>query len=617
MVCSLYEEQEDPGALAAADPPAPDNRAGAGADTSPSAGSNSGAAGRWRSEEPTGARRPEATAEAGREEKAPATPKQAPRAGNDPPPEGRASGPIHRIRYADDLKPDEDSIHLPLIQCRECRATGWGCVKHAAEHRVGQDLRVFHNHFFLRDVDVHYLFPLAPDETRPPNVRGRESKVCGRCGYLLAARDGDACPGCGHDRLTRAFRPDSVVSRRRGKAARRELSRDCPFCEAREALIILGARASSLLSTALTQLFASRHNDDHKVIAFSDNVQDAAHRGSFFAARTWRNGIRSAISQAIANHEGIALADLPDRVVEVWSLTWHDLEAVLGAGSDALDVLDGDDGRMAQLQRTLDTRWETGALRERLSAPSLELLVRYLQKPDAKAWKCAVFTRLLGLFEADNMTTADLEREFSDAIATTLPPMLRDAFGALPDATARAGRGRWRNMDPTHTQIFVAIPLAAVEPPDPESMMVALHLDDAAPPESQDYRREWNGVLRLYNLLQFLPNGWWTTTSGVERDLYPELPPPDLDPDPGTETPDRSEWAEAMSLADAGLHSTMEALAAGGIPPPDVGFELAGPGGEVVAEAELAWEAARGAVLLSPEAQRSASCCDSASPPKW
>ena len=37
-------------------------------------------------------------------------------------------GPVHRIRYADDLKPDEDSVHLPLIQCRECHATGWGCA---------------------------------------------------------------------------------------------------------------------------------------------------------------------------------------------------------------------------------------------------------------------------------------------------------------------------------------------------------------------------------------------------------------------------------------------------------------------------------------------------------
>ena len=295
MVCSLYEEREDSAALAVGAP-----LSDKGVDIAAGQGRSSGST-QERPEEAATAPERIATSDSVPE-------------GSD----GRANGSAHRIRYADDLKPDEDSIHLPLIQCRECHATGWGCVKHAAEHRVGQDLRVFYNRFFLRDVDVNYLFPLAPDEPPPQNVRGRESKVCGRCGYLLAARDGDACPGCGHDRLTRVFRPDAVVSRRRGKSMHRELSRDCPFCGAREALIILGARASSLLSTALAQLFASRHNDDHKVIAFSDNVQDAAHRGSFFAARTWRNGIRSALAQVVAKHEGIALGDLPDRVIEWW-----------------------------------------------------------------------------------------------------------------------------------------------------------------------------------------------------------------------------------------------------------------------------------------------------------
>ena len=125
----------------------------------------------------------------------------------------------------------------------------------------------------------------------------------------------------------------------------------------------------------------------------------------------------------------------------VWSLTWHDLETVLGTGSDALDVLGDDEGRMVKLQRALDTRWETGSIRARLSEPSLELLVRYLQKPDTRAWKRAVFTHLLGLFEPAEMQSAELEREFADAIAGALPPMLRDAIGALPDETAHAGRG--------------------------------------------------------------------------------------------------------------------------------------------------------------------------------
>ena len=105
-----------------------------------------------------------------------------------------------------------------------------------------------------------------------------------------------------------------MVTRRK----RNELSRDCPYCGAREALIILGARASSLLSVALGQTFASRHNDDPKAIAFSDNVQDAAHRAGFFSARTWQNSVRAAITQVVIRNDPVSLAELPERVVS-WS----------------------------------------------------------------------------------------------------------------------------------------------------------------------------------------------------------------------------------------------------------------------------------------------------------
>ena len=69
----------------------------------------------------------------------------------------------------------------------------------------------------------------------------------------------------------------------------------------------------------LGQTFASRHNDDPKAIAFSDNVQDAAHRAGFFSARTWQNSVRAAITQVVTRDDPINLAELPERVVSWWS----------------------------------------------------------------------------------------------------------------------------------------------------------------------------------------------------------------------------------------------------------------------------------------------------------
>ena len=215
----------------------------------------------------------------------------------------------HRLRHSDDLKPDQDGLHLPLVQCRECHATGWAFYKPSGSLHVDRDLRVFYNRFFRRDRDVNYAFPLLEGESPPKGTKGQKVKICGHCGYV-AQPDASSCPGCGQQSLVQVYRPNA--------ASAKGLSTDCVYCGASNALIILGARASSLLSTALTQLFASRHNDDHKVIAFSDNVQDAAHRGSFFAARTWRNSLRAAMAQVIAKEGNIPLADYPDQVVAWW-----------------------------------------------------------------------------------------------------------------------------------------------------------------------------------------------------------------------------------------------------------------------------------------------------------
>ena len=230
-----------------------------------------------------------------------------------------------RLRFFDDLKPDEPSIHLPLIQCRECHVTGWGAVKRPAEQRLEGDLRVFYNRFFLRDVDVAYLFPAAA----PPGVRGLDVMVCGACGMVQAA-DATTCTGCRLERLVRVFRPVSVEPRGRGESRSMRLSRNCPYCGAREALIIVGARAASLLSVTLGQAQGSRYNDDRKVIAFSDNVQDAAHRAGFFAARTAGVAVRAAIAQVVERHDRIALADLPEKV-ETW---WRDTKVNPGAFDD-------------------------------------------------------------------------------------------------------------------------------------------------------------------------------------------------------------------------------------------------------------------------------------------
>ena len=219
----------------------------------------------------------------------------------------------------------------------------------------------------------------------------------------------------------------------------------------------------------------------------------------------------------------------------VWSLTWHDLEFVFGKAPDVPDLLAGAKagGDMATLQRKLDDRWNTAVLRSRLVEPTLMLLVNYLRAPEPARWKQAVFTALFGLFDRERMLSGALRVGFDRAAADALPGQVRDALGELPPPVAVAGIGAWIGTDPAFFDLFTAFPLAAVEQGDPDAAVVAVHLqDDHASCQSYGYRRVWNGVLRLFTLLQFLPGAWWTTRTGVERDVYPEFPPSAESPAP-------------------------------------------------------------------------------------
>ncbi len=226
--------------------------------------------------------------------------------------------PFRRLRHSDDLGPDEPSIHLPLIQCNQCRVTGWGAVLNSASDRVQQDLQVFYNHFFDRDVAARFLFPEEP----PLKSSAPLCSVCGACGYFRLGSAQTSCPECRAERVVVVCMPDSTKERQIGtgneRTTRVERSTDCPYCSASESLFVLGARSSVLLGVLMSQAYASRHNDDRKVLAFSDNVQDAAHRAGFLSHRTWRNSKRAAITQAVSGGQGISLRDLPDRVVSKW-----------------------------------------------------------------------------------------------------------------------------------------------------------------------------------------------------------------------------------------------------------------------------------------------------------
>ncbi len=218
------------------------------------------------------------------------------------------------LAFSDDNTKNTGEVHLPLLHCSQCNTSAWAAVKSKEKSQVYTDLRGIYNNFFNHSPELITLFPLTEEE-KEPAAEGHVHHLCSGCGNLQWGSD--QCQACGDNLLHRVFVPNNVRERRRGGVPRLVSEHNCPRCGSENSLMVFGARAATIASVAVHQSYATPYNDDKKLIAFSDGVQDAAHRAGFFSARTWQHNIRMAIAQAIPK-EGCTLEAFYDYLPRFW-----------------------------------------------------------------------------------------------------------------------------------------------------------------------------------------------------------------------------------------------------------------------------------------------------------
>ena len=196
---------------------------------------------------------------------------------------------------ADDPEIDKSKVYLPLVQCSDCLSSAWLTRIQSGEQRVGRDLRTIYDSFFSHREDMALLYPQG--DVRENWLRGERSHVCGSCGQIQATKD--RCLSCGAEDIVPVFRPLTARQVTRREVVRVESEHICPVCGSEESLRLFGARSTSLSSVIIEHLWGSSANDHRKLIAFSDSVQDSAHRAGFFSARTYANNARAAVTQSI------------------------------------------------------------------------------------------------------------------------------------------------------------------------------------------------------------------------------------------------------------------------------------------------------------------------------
>lgn len=205
-----------------------------------------------------------------------------------------------------------DKVFLPAWFCRECGASGWYMLKNEHDDKfiVGETetVEAVANH----DKRIYFVYPVNEGELTE-----------------------DYKNNSGYDRVW--IEPTSLeISLERVPgfiechAARQietQSNRDvwmnvCPECnDSNDSLSMIGTQVATLGSLSVGQLLSSNLENAHqrKILAFTNEVQDASHDASFFEARNFRFMLRTAIQKVVGLYDKpISLAELNKRFVIYW-----------------------------------------------------------------------------------------------------------------------------------------------------------------------------------------------------------------------------------------------------------------------------------------------------------
>jgi DEAD/DEAH box helicase domain-containing protein len=312
------------------------------------------------------------------------------------------------LAFADDLKPEELKRSLPVIHCRECGITGWGGVVKDAENTLQADLTGFYESFFAHSQHVRFVFPGMSGEGIP-------EYLCPNCLNIYPASAAVDCARCGTGAEEQLIVWVFHSWARQPASGKIVGNHDCNACGGVNSLSILGSRAASLTSVLIAQIFGSSFNRDKRMLAFSDNVQDASHRAGFFGARTYSFNLRGAI-QKILPADSVPFEELTPRFLHHW-------ETSMG------------EARFVAAFLPPDMEWlnDFEYLRQHGKLPAESNLIQLVRRRlDWEIWtEYTLDARIGRTLEKTNCSTLELKHEVMERVTESLLERLRNEFGGL------------------------------------------------------------------------------------------------------------------------------------------------------------------------------------------
>lgn len=256
----------------------------------------------------------------------------------------------------------------------------------------------------------------------------------------------------------------------------------------------------------------------------------------------------------------------------IWSITWEDVYGT----KDSYHNFLGDE----YLNPVLFSKYcSDQAFR---SQTSFEWLIEWLTSGDETVWKNRAVAVALSLMQGviDKKSTA--WNEIMDMLSYDMKEVL-DEF----EKSIVHGRKSFEKIN-----IISLGLLNEINQKNYSHLAGIIHID-----VDQTIEKEvWAGVIRLFNIMQFLPIVFWTTKNGLEQGVYEAIEfttkiSGNID----------NNWNEVYEEVLDEARGLVKQLAQVNVPLPEVGYEIINGSGKVIADTELAWPDSKVAVVLNKD----------------
>ncbi|MCG6134004.1 MAG: DEAD/DEAH box helicase [Nostoc sp. LLA-1] len=288
----------------------------------------------------------------------------------------------------------------------------------------------------------------------------------------------------------------------------------------------------------------------------------------------------------------------------VWSLTWGDVESQFSnkQADFYIDLLEvGVSQQFKAKESTLYEKYRCSELRLIAQKNSFIWLTNFLVNPNRDLWKNFALMRTSAQFDNVRFSQQDARQSWAKAVLSKSNVSVIDAFKPIENGKMLGLVDLVINSDKIWASIYLSVDGKRHSSFDSAGSFVVIYLNDQTTEAEKELQKTWGGVLRYFNILQFLDHSYVVTALGNDNGLNSALVPPKGNQNKSQPTVkyNVAAWQQLEELVfDETTLEFLRYMQEHNWDLPEVGYELMDSNEVIIAEAELAWSSYKCAVLI-------------------